>query len=263
MVDDYYVNMDRQVSQIQEFLENEGFQIDIQKSNNGDEVLEWLKKKPIDLILADKHLPGRDGKDLIKEIRNNNFTCDILFYSGVKVSDEEILDLARRFISVEIIRGREIVSIVKKMIKKNIAKWDDVIYLRGIALSEAINMEFKINDFFSKYFKIAESTLQHFELVMEGTVSTFEPKRRVLKRIIEFNHWDEFETIPKEIQEVQEMRNTLAHSKFDLDSRSFKNSFTGKSFDANKIKEILKGLDITNQNMENLISKLMAGLVSD
>ena len=49
-------------------LERLGFE-NIREAEQGDEVCSMLKNDPVDLILADWHMPGLNGLDLLKAIR--------------------------------------------------------------------------------------------------------------------------------------------------------------------------------------------------
>ena len=41
----------------------------VKEAEQGDEALTMLKEQPIDLVMADWHMPGLDGLDLLKAIR--------------------------------------------------------------------------------------------------------------------------------------------------------------------------------------------------
>ena len=52
---------------VKEYFRHKG--IDTHIINDGEEVIPWLKKHNVHLILLDLNLPGRDGLDIFKEIR--------------------------------------------------------------------------------------------------------------------------------------------------------------------------------------------------
>ena len=41
----------------------------VKEAERGDEALTMLKEQPVDLVMADWHMPGLDGLDLLKAIR--------------------------------------------------------------------------------------------------------------------------------------------------------------------------------------------------
>jgi len=49
-------------------LEQQGYVV--QEAGDGDEALSRIRTQIPDLILMDLHLPGRDGYDILREIRN-------------------------------------------------------------------------------------------------------------------------------------------------------------------------------------------------
>ena len=50
-----------------EYLSQSGFTIDI--LTDGSEVIDWLQKNPVDLIILDLMLPGKNGLDIYRELR--------------------------------------------------------------------------------------------------------------------------------------------------------------------------------------------------
>ena len=56
-----------------------GFQ-QIREPEQGDEALKLLKEQPVDLVMADWHMPGLTGLDLLKAIRGEASLKDTLVY---------------------------------------------------------------------------------------------------------------------------------------------------------------------------------------
>lgn len=69
---------------IKSVLEQEGY--DVIKAHNGEECLELLKTIKPDLILLDMMMPGMDGKEVCKRIRNDPKTgfLKVAFVSVMK-----------------------------------------------------------------------------------------------------------------------------------------------------------------------------------
>lgn len=52
-------------------------------AGTGQAALEWLQKDPVDLILMEVSLPGRDGIDTMREVRKHHPTVKVLAYSAL------------------------------------------------------------------------------------------------------------------------------------------------------------------------------------
>ncbi|MDE2588917.1 MAG: hypothetical protein KGL95_04555, partial [Patescibacteria group bacterium] len=137
LVDDHHEQMTRKIAEIEEYLNGKGFALELIPDKTGRQVIDSLREVGADIILADSNLSGGSGADIIKEVRRKKFPTDILYYSAGGIKNEEIVSMSQHYISVEILDGIEIVPIVKKMIDKNLLKWDDVFFLRGIIISHA------------------------------------------------------------------------------------------------------------------------------
>jgi len=69
---------------IRTILEREG--IEVYEAENGEEALKY-KGNGIDVVLLDIDLPGINGIEVLKEIRKNNKTVNVVIITGMATSD--------------------------------------------------------------------------------------------------------------------------------------------------------------------------------
>ena len=50
------------------------------------------------------------------------------------------------------------------MINKNLLKWQDVVFLRGMIISKTIELEIKVNEFLATYFEVPDAQTRLFWL---------------------------------------------------------------------------------------------------
>jgi DNA-binding NtrC family response regulator len=68
------------------FLEDLNFRVDV--ATNGMEALERIRAGNYDLILSDINLPGMHGKDILRQIKQENIDCELILFTGYgSVSD--------------------------------------------------------------------------------------------------------------------------------------------------------------------------------
>ena len=72
------------------FLEEKGYSISI--SNNGKEGIDKSKNSHFDLVLLDQFMPGVDGMETLREIKNNNPAIPIIMIT--KSEEEWLMDEA-------------------------------------------------------------------------------------------------------------------------------------------------------------------------
>lgn len=248
--------MDKAKDEIDDYLAKKGFTLQLLPSKKGEKVEEYLNKYNVDIILTDKNLgKGKTGEEVVKMIRQKNFLTDVLYYSGVSIDNNDIIKLGK-YLSVEVIKGRKFFPTLKKMINKNLLKWHDVVFLRGIIISKTIELETKVNEFFIKYFKIPSTKLGHFDLILEGTAISLQGKKVALTKIIEEEGLSELSTLNADLGNAQEERNILAHSRLDPTTKSFMSRGNQHRYDKTKMIKILKRIENASQNLDDVIQKL-------
>ena len=248
--------MTKDLDEVKDYLEDKGFVLRLRKSKNVEELDKYLDELDVDIILTDKNLgQGKTGKDVVKHVRQRRVLADILYYSAVSIDDRDKIELAS-YLSVEVISERKFVPKLKKMIDKNLLKWQDVVFLRGIVISNTIELEVKLNDFFAKYFEVPYAKRTHFDLMLEGTTISLQGKKIALKQIIKGRDLKQFERLSTGIQRVQEERNILAHSIHDPASKSFASRGKGHVYDKNKMMEILNTVETASRNLDDAAEAL-------
>ena len=100
-----------------DYLEKDDF-----KTNhliNGDEVVDWVKKNKPDLILLDLMLPGANGKDICKDIRNFSAVPIIMVTAMIDEIDRLIgLELGADDYICKPFSPKEVVARVKAVLRR-------------------------------------------------------------------------------------------------------------------------------------------------
>ncbi|GIS85605.1 MAG: hypothetical protein CM1200mP17_01730 [Woeseia sp.] len=86
---------------------------------NGDEVVDWVKRNKPDLILLDLMLPGANGKDICKEVRNFSAVPIIMVTAMIDEIDRLIgLELGADDYICKPFSPKEVVARVKAVLRR-------------------------------------------------------------------------------------------------------------------------------------------------
>lgn len=100
-----------------DYLHNAGF--DSHHLANGLEVIPWLKDNPVDLILLDLMLPGRDGLELCRDIRRISTVPIIMVTARIEEIDRLLgLELGADDYICKPFSPREMVARVKAVLRR-------------------------------------------------------------------------------------------------------------------------------------------------
>ncbi|KAA3610606.1 MAG: DNA-binding response regulator [Calditrichaeota bacterium] len=128
-------------------LENEGYRVS--SAANGTDALALAESEKPDLILLDIMLPGKDGREIIREIRKNPLTENIavIFLTAKDSEFDEVLGLelgADDYI-VKPIRMRALIARIKAILRKspNQEAIDSTILSFGAIEIEPLNYQVK------------------------------------------------------------------------------------------------------------------------
>jgi DNA-binding NtrC family response regulator len=108
-------------SVLREELNEVGY--DAESVNNGDEVFSYLANKPVDLVLLDLKMPGKDGFDVLKELEMKEIKTKVIVltaYADVKSAIDSAKMGASDFISKPYDFDELLITIRKVLQKDNL-----------------------------------------------------------------------------------------------------------------------------------------------
>uniref|UniRef100_Q31H09 Two component transcriptional regulator, winged helix family n=1 Tax=Hydrogenovibrio crunogenus (strain DSM 25203 / XCL-2) TaxID=317025 RepID=Q31H09_HYDCU len=103
---------------VQEYLQDSGFKTVC--IDNGSDVLSWVQNHPVDLILLDIMLPGKDGLQVCKEVRTISQVPIIMLTAKVEEIDRILgLELGADDYICKPFSPRELVARVKALLRRS------------------------------------------------------------------------------------------------------------------------------------------------
>jgi len=119
---------------LRDYLRQEGFEVDM--LHRGDEVEDWVRAHPVDLVLLDLMLPGRSGLDVCKALRAASDVSIIMVTARVDEIDRLLgLELGADDYICKPFSPREVVARVKAVRRR--ARRSDAGATGGLTLNEA------------------------------------------------------------------------------------------------------------------------------
>jgi hypothetical protein len=150
-IDDNPKLVQSKLNHVAQFLTQEGFRSSIKLIEDGNEVDSYLGDSLLDLIVTDFNIhEDLNGKQLAERVRDSDAIVDIILYSQQRTVDlyEEVGALDGVYISNR--DGLE--EKIKDVIKITIRRTQNVSNMRGIVISEAIDIERQIEIAIIDYF---------------------------------------------------------------------------------------------------------------
>ena len=204
---------------IKSHLEEKGYDPEIELKESGDNV-DTSKLTEVDLIIIDYRLPGPNGEELIKEIRNKECLTEIVFYS------QEAIKPSEHFDGIYYETRDDAEELIKKVIDETIKKAQDITLVRGFIIAEAIDVEIILEECMAKIFEDKSDIFTDWVINAKPSVYEANDKFMFVKRIVKERLKNEQEgnnryhqlknidsTMNKLKKEVFNQRNILAHSK--------------------------------------------------
>jgi len=150
-VDDNPRTIKSKLNQVGKFLEGEGFRPKIALIENGQDIDKYLDDPLLDLIVTDYYIHDElNGKQLAERIRGLDKMVEIILYSQRAGTDlyREVGTLDGVYVSNR--EGLE--EKIKDVIKITIRRTQNVSNMRGIVISEGIDIENQVEEIIVKYF---------------------------------------------------------------------------------------------------------------
>ena len=245
--------MHKDVKLVEGFVKSVKHEFGYYSDTNGKKVPRILSDNMIDIVATDKNITSHeeDGIKLISKIRRQSPYVDILFYSGQGITENDRKAL-EKYAFVEIINTKDIFKHLRMMIKKNLSKWDDISFLRGIVITLIVDLENQMNSFILKQYKIDKKNSQSFKTnVLQNRYFSFEGKKWALSKLIDPT---KYPGLLKKLETLQKARNALAHS---VPHESKKNCLLiegkGTTIDKNYVTKIYNKGRETAKQLEELI----------
>jgi len=118
-------------------LKQKGYEVDA--CYDGDSALDWLLTEKYDLLLLDLNLPGRDGMDLLKTLREQDRETRVLILSArSRISDKvEGLDCGANDYLVKPYELDELSARVRALLRRSAGRADPIIERGALRISPA------------------------------------------------------------------------------------------------------------------------------
>lgn len=237
-IDDNPRTIKSKENQIKGFLEEQGFRPEITLIENDQDIDRYLDDPLLDLIVTDYYIHDQlNGKQLADKIRGLDKMVEIILYSQKEGTDlykeKEVGTLDGVYISNR--EGLE--DKIKHVIKITIRRTQNVSNMRGIVISEAIDIENQMEDIILAYYDTREKELAQ-ELLSGDGCNELGPKIRflnsMLKDIVASIKSSAQATEKKMLQEIELLlstakklenevckpRNMLAHVEHTIDKNT-------------------------------------------
>lgn len=241
-----------QEEKIRTFLKNKGFDLDLIWEKKGNNVESKIQTQSVDLILVDNNIPGPSGSALIKNIRKHLPLTDIFFYSANKILDKTYKEIGRLGM-VQFWEGKRVVSPAKKLIEKSLERYNDMYFIRGYIIARSIELELKMNEFLSSYFKIpTDSLLDFHKYLLENKYNMVIAKKVIIDKILkDYQIKNEFPGLGGILQDIFEMRNKVAHCKVSNEN-TLVSMGDETTINRTEINKLIKKLNKASEMIEGL-----------
>lgn len=274
-IDDTPESAEPKIEGIQDFLEEEGFVFEHILKDNTKGIEIHLNDPDLDIIITDFNLTGITAYDLIAKIRKQHRYIELVLYSENPPSDFETV--LKSFQGIYGCTRRDVEDVIKDVIRNSIKRTQGINNMRGIVISEAIDIENQIEEIAISYFAEKGDIIQK---AFERNNFDFGKKVMLLGSIakkissdptIEQTKFQQIADLVKVLcRDVVWTRNVLSHVKHSIDKNG-QSILTSniKSPDGDKTitlnaewyKETRKKLKRHSENLKTFANLIISGTV--
>lgn len=109
---------------------------------NGDNLTETSQAEHLDLVILDYNLDGKNGDKLLEELRASGELTEVVFYS----QDPDVHNKCQGLDGVHVCERRDATEQISEVVRNFIARCKNVAVMRGVIISEAIDVENRLTD---------------------------------------------------------------------------------------------------------------------
>lgn len=250
-----------EADRVQDHMAAEGFAVE-RIGASGWAGRSWddiFDENEIDIVLTGRYPGGAgEGERFARAVIRRNPLIDVLLYGlgGIRASAPEDFS---QYTAIQTHGAREYADAAVRMIRMHRQKWNDVIFLRGMVVSQIVDVESRLNDALAAYFRMDQRRNEHFEeLILENSLYSLEGKKQTLKSLTKRlgieNEWSGMDGM---LSHLQSTRNKIAHCEVDPDDINRITSM-GKTYhyDRNSMRKILKSARGARRRLERITATL-------
>lgn len=251
-----------QTQRIHQYMTSEGFNAGMNSVSSGswDDVFEEYE---VDILLAGNHPDGTDAcMKFARHVVQRNPLIDVLVHGIHRMEPATKYD---RSLYTEVVThpGVDYSQQAINMIVSHRKKWNDVIFLRGLFITQVVNIEAHINDALATHFGLGPETArgrQFEEYILENPMYLLEGKKKALFTILKdagLKHmWKS--GMDNKMQMLQSKRNKMAHCEVDPVNANVIESM-GKTYryDRKGMRDALKDARLVRQSIIDIAEALM------
>ena len=250
-----------QYRKVYQYMEAEGFGIRLTTIPDGGSWDDIFDDNEIDVLVTGNHPGGAEaGAGFARRVIRRNPLIDVLLYGAGDIEPRTVHDRSL-YTAIWTHPGADYAERAVSLIRMHRQKWNDAIFLRGMVISQMVDVEGLINDALKAHFRLEPSTprgRRFEEYILENPMYMLEGKKRALGNILrDLDLGEMWSGMSGRISELQSKRNKLAHCEVDPDDT---NTFTsmGKAYtyDRNGMREILRDARLARQRLLEITEAL-------
>jgi len=180
---------------------------------NGDDLMGFMSVESVDLLVIDYHLPGKNGDDLIKIIREHGELTEIVFYS----QDNAHRDSLSGWDGVHYTLRDDAEDKIKEVIEWFAKRNENISVMRGVIIAEAIDVENKLTEIIKKLFADKSELFQ--TKILDKPILDFEKKRMFVQSCLKDKIGEVKKNRPQDLEcitKLEELRQVLQDLKAEI-----------------------------------------------